>query len=160
MPAGVAFAEILDEKLGAFTAFTPRPVPFSTPRYTPPHPLLYAAPHQQYRTAPYGAVPPGRRHVARAPVPASPVVGSAPPPRPAARTLTGREQAAFERLTALGARIGLDFSAVELRRAFRTLARRYHPDRHPDSDAAEQARLAGLFADIHDHYRVLARLTA
>ena len=44
-----------------------------------------------------------------------------------------------------------------LRRAYRKLAHRYHPDRHPASSPAERARLANLFAEATDHYRLLTR---
>ena len=43
-----------------------------------------------------------------------------------------------------------------LRRAYRTLARRYHPDSHPGTTAAERAHLARLFAVATEHYRSLA----
>jgi curved DNA-binding protein CbpA len=59
-------------------------------------------------------------------------------------------------LNALGAGLGEDLSATTLRRAFRRLARRYHPDRHPESSPAELEHLARLFAEATDHYRVLA----
>ena len=44
-----------------------------------------------------------------------------------------------------------------LRRAYRTLAHRYHPDRHPASSPAERERLARLFAEATEHYRLLTR---
>ena len=43
-----------------------------------------------------------------------------------------------------------------LRHAYRTLARRYHPDRHAGCSAAERERLARLFAEATEHYRRLA----
>jgi hypothetical protein len=43
-----------------------------------------------------------------------------------------------------------------LRRAYRTLAHRYHPDRHPGCSAADRGRLAHLFAEATDHYRRLS----
>jgi len=43
-----------------------------------------------------------------------------------------------------------------LRRAYRKLARRYHPDRHQGCGAAERERLARLFAEATDHYRLLS----
>jgi len=45
----------------------------------------------------------------------------------------------------------------DLRRAYRTLAHRYHPDRHPTSSPAERERLARLFAEATEHYRLLTR---
>jgi len=44
-----------------------------------------------------------------------------------------------------------------LRRAYRALAHRYHPDRHPASSPAERERLARLFAEATEHYRLLTR---
>jgi DnaJ-class molecular chaperone len=59
-------------------------------------------------------------------------------------------------LNVLGAGLDETVSPETLRRAFRRLARRYHPDRHPESSGAESARLARLFADATEHYRLLA----
>ena len=56
----------------------------------------------------------------------------------------------------LGAVIGPDFTEVELRSAFRALALRYHPDRHPGITEPERARLARLFADASECHRQLA----
>jgi hypothetical protein len=68
------------------------------------------------------------------------------------RRLTAAQQNAFDRLIALGAPLDAAFTADELRSAFRLLARRYHPDRHPGADAGERSRLAALFADAHRAY--------
>ena len=43
-----------------------------------------------------------------------------------------------------------------LRRAYRKLARRYHPDHHQSCSPAERERLARLFAEATDHYRLLS----
>jgi len=74
------------------------------------------------------------------------------------RSLTPAQQQAVLEMAALGAPLGPGFTAQELRRAFRRLARDYHPDRHPSSDAAAQARLSEIFADLADHYRCLMAL--
>jgi DnaJ-class molecular chaperone len=55
----------------------------------------------------------------------------------------------------LGATLGSDFTAHELRSAYRTLARRYHPDRHPASSEIEKARLARAFAEMSGSHRHL-----
>jgi DnaJ domain len=75
-------------------------------------------------------------------------------PRPG-RTLSSRKRAALEQLNALGARLDADFTVEALRRAFRELARRYHPDRHPGSSASEKARFSMQFVRLHDAYREL-----
>ena len=47
--------------------------------------------------------------------------------------------------------------ADALRRAYRTLAHRYHPDRHQSRSASEREQLARLFAEATDRYRLLTR---
>jgi len=65
------------------------------------------------------------------------------------------ERRALVALNDLGADLGDSPSFGALRRAFKRLARRYHPDRHPGASPAEQAHLARLFVDVTEHYRVL-----
>jgi hypothetical protein len=74
------------------------------------------------------------------------------------RGLTAHQQRAVDEMAALGVRLGPNFTETELRRAFRRLARQYHPDRHPDSGAVAQARLARIFGDVSQHYRCLMAL--
>ena len=80
--------------------------------------------------------------------------------RPAAvgpvRVLAPAERHAFDELVGLGARLREDFTPIELRSAFRTLARRYHPDRCPGRTPADQAHAARIFSFIVGHYRCLA----
>jgi preprotein translocase subunit Sec63 len=78
-----------------------------------------------------------------------------PPPRRPKRSLSARHLQALDALVGLGARIAADFTNDELRRAFRGLALRYHPDRHPTTDDGEKARLSGLFAQACDAYEHL-----
>ncbi len=58
-----------------------------------------------------------------------------------------------------GATLTVDFTDGELRSAFRALARCYHPDRHPESGALEQARLSRVFAGLADAYRHLVTVS-
>lgn len=81
----------------------------------------------------------------------------ASPPR-SAHPLTATERRAFNELVALGADLPINFTRADLRRSFRSLARRYHPDRHPTSTPADRARLAAAFASVSDHYRCLTAL--
>lgn len=76
-------------------------------------------------------------------------------PRREAHRLTDLQQRAFDLLTRLGATLAGDFSADELRREYRRLAQRYHPDRHGDAGVSERAALARRFAEASDGYRCL-----
>jgi hypothetical protein len=74
--------------------------------------------------------------------------------------LSAREQRSLTALIDLGADLGDSLSLRTLRQAFRRLAHRYHPDRHPQCSAAERNRLARAFAEVTEHYRVLAAALA
>lgn len=85
-----------------------------------------------------------------------PVDRSSPPPiRPAGPVLTAAQRVAFNQLVKLGAQLDTNFSEHELRRAFRTLARAYHPDSHPGCSDFEKARLSRQFAALHAAYLLL-----
>lgn len=73
-----------------------------------------------------------------------------------ARPKTVGQRAALERLNQLGAG-GLDaFSSdPEIRSAYRTLVRRYHPDRHPGAGPSERIDLARQFAEVTEAYHLL-----
>jgi curved DNA-binding protein CbpA len=76
------------------------------------------------------------------------------------RALSDREREAMAAFEALGAPLSPAFTADELRRAFRTLARAYHPDRHGDRGAHEQARFGELFTRARAAYETLIGLFA
>ncbi len=78
----------------------------------------------------------------------------APVRRPAHR-LTAEQQQAFERFERLGARVPSGFTADELRREYRHLAVRFHPDRHGDCSPLEREQRARSFSEAADLYRVL-----
>lgn len=79
--------------------------------------------------------------------------------RPSVRLLTSEERRALDVLNALGAVLAEGFTAAELRRQYRLLARRIHPDRHPHAAADERVRLSRAFAAATDSYRLLAAST-
>ena len=136
MRDAVTFAEVLEAHLGC-TAVPPPPLrawngrPVTAPLFAFELPLTAARP---------------------APAPPRPE-----PPRPIAQRLrlTTMEQRALDALNALGAGLDDALTPAVLRRAFRVLAHRYHPDRHPGSNTAELDRLARLFAEATAHYRLL-----
>lgn len=74
--------------------------------------------------------------------------------------LSEREAHALAAIRALGGD-DLDAHALDrdLRRVFRRLARRYHPDRHPGLDGPARAALAARFSTLVEAYRVLAART-
>ena len=74
------------------------------------------------------------------------------------RELTAAEQRALAAMVALGAKLDEHFTESELRTAYRALARRYHPDRHPHCSGPEQARWAQKFALLCDSYERLRRV--
>ena len=79
-----------------------------------------------------------------------------PPARVVApRRLSPRQRRALDRLVELGAEISADFTPEQLRSAYRRLARRYHPDHHPETTEAQRQQLARLFTQARDSYSEL-----
>jgi hypothetical protein len=167
MQAGATFADVLDARLGG-SDVPPRPViwsnrPVTAPLFVFELPLAAATAGGRIRSAVFSTALPVQSSVPRS-AGESPIreqqraaVTSEPPARPATVIrLTAVEARAMAALNALGAGLDETISPDTLRRAFRRLARRYHPDRHPGSGGAETARLARLFADATAHYRLLA----
>ena len=81
--------------------------------------------------------------------------GERPRHVPASRPLTADERRAIDALISHGASLQRDFTTAELQSEFRSLARRYHPDRHPHACNGEKARLGTVFAELTAHYRRL-----
>jgi hypothetical protein len=88
---------------------------------------------------------------------AAPEVRPQAPRRP--RQLDPRARAALNVLRSSGA-ASLDeaFSPAELKAAYRRLAFRFHPDRHPAASRTDRAELGQSFASITAAYRCLCRL--
>ena len=146
MGRGAAFAAVLDEKLGA--AQTPR-------TWQPASYGHRATVHTFYEFAaadkPVSGWRPRHPYVTPAACSAQPGPEAVRP----RRQLSANERAALEQLNALGAAVGADFTADELRSAFRSLALTFHPDRHPRSSSSEAATLSRRFIALHDAYRAL-----
>ena len=160
MGRGTAFAEMLDEKLDGYEshATAPRPTPH-----------LRVATWSHYwvdqRVAAVAAAESSVGRTATAPVAAaasetvaSGVSRKVVTPR-VPRTLSMKQQEALDALIRLGARIDRDFTDDELRSVFRSLALRYHPDRHVNSDDTERQRLSTLFARAVTAYELLKTAT-
>ncbi len=157
MGSPTAFADILEDLVGGFGASPGIPDPPFQPRYIPPHPLLFAEPQRPFRPSPYRDVP--RREATSRPAAAAERAARRPRPvsRPVrpARPLTLRQRQALDACNELGADLTSDFTAGELRSAYRRLALHYHPDRHPGSSDRERARLTRILADLNEHHRYL-----
>lgn len=79
--------------------------------------------------------------------------------RPRARLdAAGRD--ALLRLRQWGAPLPDDLDEADLKRAYRRLARQYHPDRHAGAGAATRAALGGAFHQVHLAYRAVAAALA
>lgn len=146
MTAGATFAEVLDRTLANWPLR----------RETPPRYARHASfvgsldgPAVWIHATPYARLAAARN--------VSPPAVTAPSPRPPRppRVMTAAQRDAARRFTELGADLPADFTDEELRRAFRALARRWHPDRHPGASPAEHARLARTFAAVMTAYRCL-----
>jgi hypothetical protein len=164
MRAGPDFGQILDEKLeGAGFAWASRRERRAAADHPGARPVFLFGDLRSGFTA-----GPSRPAQASGASPWTPVYGARPGAqsrgagvragdRPA-RHLTPPQRLAVDALRALGADpLCDDFTDAELKSAFRVLARRFHPDRHPASSDAERARLSRSFAAACDAYRALTR---
>jgi hypothetical protein len=156
MRTGPDFRQILDEKLegGTFAwASCQEQPPAGTWRPGPRPVFLYGD-----RTSGFSACPGGSARVpsVSGASPRTPVYGAGTGAqfRPA-RRLTPAQRGALDALRSLGASVGDDFTSAEIKSAFRALARRFHPDRHPWSTDTERTAFARAFASACDAYRTL-----
>jgi hypothetical protein len=155
------FGEVLEHEmeLGAYrparrAAKAPQPA-----RLTPPHPFLFVDPRFFFNATAYASMP-GAAGGSVGSEQATHAGASVPAPHffGPSRPLAARQERALGELVGLGANLRADFTAAELRSAFRALARRYHPDGHPGSSPAMKVRLSRLFAALTENYRCLMAL--
>jgi len=147
MERGKAFVEVLDEVLEGYTPHEPvRPSRAGLGYATPS--ILFFNGHLTRSAHSFPWLPPSSPPSPWLP----PSGGRTTRPR---RTLSSRQRQALNAFVELGARIGDDFTDAELRSVFRSLALRYHPDRHPGSSDREKARLSTSFAQLHEAYQSL-----
>jgi hypothetical protein len=158
MGAAAGFAQVLAEHLAALPQ-----TPLSPPRPSPDPLRQTPDPGLSAFARPGAYWPPARERPD--PLPAAPLrsvdprdsapAGPSRPPRVAARSRAERDALAL--LRACGAAsLREDCSRVEVRRAYRALARQFHPDCHPGCAPEDTARLAETFATITAAYRTLA----
>ncbi len=146
MPAP-SFADVLDDALAQARVQAQRNAAWSAAgaRGTA-GPFLYARPLSAgaawTRSYPRAAAPP--------PPP--------PPPRIPARGLSVAEEQALARLVALGAALTQSFTPDDLKREYRRLALRHHPDRQGDVAPLSLARASAIFAEVTEAYRCLRQV--
>jgi hypothetical protein len=166
MHRGAAFGDILAEKLRDVYVDWPSPRA-GRPGFGPASSssILDGEARVHFRATPYGRIAGATEcRTVRSPcapqhAPSPLVAPGAAAPRPPRRILSPRHQRALDALIGFGADLHPDFTEAELRSAFRSLARCYHPDRHPGTDAAESGRLARIFSGLAGHYRELLAVT-
>lgn len=148
------FADVLDDALGA-DAGAPRRAATTAPfTYQPASPFLFfTLPTVAGLRPTYPGVP-QKKGTAPA-LMTAPLDPMAHVPQPRFETT-----APFDARRALTAHLGPDYTAVELRRAYRQLARRIHPDRHQHLGESERARLTREFADLSAQYQELLAAAA
>jgi hypothetical protein len=142
MAHGKRFVEVLDEVLAGYGA---------------EEPVRSSRVASGCATASIFSFEPTEMKRGASPLPWRPVADRRPSPQPARphRALSPRQREALDAFVQLGARMGDDFTHAELRSVFRSLALRYHPDRHPGSSETERTNLSVRFTQLHDAYESL-----
>lgn len=164
-----SFAEVLDDALARARAGAARSAAWAAAEVREAaDPFLFTRPFGAGAT--WTRAYPGRQGTAtpgvpprREPPPRSrPATAShaLPGPAPAAavrpaRLLTSEQRHALEDLRALGAALGEDFTAHDLRREYRGLALALHPDRHAQASPAERVQLGEAFSRAAAAHRKL-----
>lgn len=152
---GLTFADTLDAALGSERSYTPVPPPGAPFTSRHANPFLFSNWTAQRAMDGYAKVWQPRCE------PAAAEPRMAPPqaaPRPA-RVLTEVQRREFDALRRSGAALTADFTVAELRREYRKLARRFHPDSHPGCSASVAETLSREFAAVTASYqRLLASI--
>lgn len=148
MPAP-SFAEVLDDALAGAGAHARRTVAWSAAAGVrdAADPFVFARP-----------MSPGAAWTRSYPRPGAPPAPPPSRPRLEAPRLDAVQQHAFDRLVALGATLSATFTADDLKREYRRLALRYHPDRRTAGLAAGPSDASATFATIADACRCLRQV--
>jgi hypothetical protein len=146
-----AFAALLERELEMGPARPDRRASGTLPAHQPaaPPPFLFVERRFFFNATVYASLasPAGARQTG--PSVAAPSLYRPGPP------LAPPQERPLDEVVGLEASLRTDFTAAELRSAFRVLARRYHPDSHPGSSEAMKVKLSRRFADLTEHYRTL-----
>ncbi len=153
MRNGLPFIDVLDAKLSSATLEACTPVEGEGAEGVNPI-ILFIDPRFCFAPG-----QPARRAETCVDRRVEPLIRADRAPAHSGRTLSPRQQIALDRLVALGADMDVGFTSADLRREFRILARRYHPDCHAQRTSADKARLTRLFVDLHRAYRILLIVT-
>lgn len=150
------FAEILQEKLGR-----PHYKEAQKSKIPPPTTAFFGM-----ETPLFGPVfswkPAGKQYVVRkkTPTPQAIVEEQAPPPEAPSisiELLNKSEISAWNQIQSMGALKGLeDITEMQLKRAYRTLAKKYHPDKESGSPEAFLALQEAYSILLKGFYRVIA----
>jgi hypothetical protein len=154
--ATAAFDDVLDETLRSLdhAAGTARPQTFINPTDPGVQLLLAGGVVYAHVRHPYALPSPERPPDRLQQAPQAPWASQSRF-HPTLRVSTPREREAVLTLERLGVHVGAGTTLADLKRGYRALARRFHPDVHPQVSGQERGRLESLFAEASQAYRVL-----